>query len=511
MKKISNYLAAAAAVLALVGCNLDKFPYSETAVDEYIKGDAEVNTLVIGAYNGLHDVLYYEWSLTELRSDNARMRTNNSSSSETKLLEQLDQGVQTTAHSWIENYWNACYATIDRANKVIANLDVVTDPVLRNQYEGEAKFLRAHLYFNLVRLYGPVFLVLRKTGADEARHMQRSPVEDVYALIEGDLNHIIDNGLLPASYADDMYGRATLTAAKALLAKVCMTRYAVGSEQYMLAGPLLREVLAAAGDPKSAGELVPYDKIFAIDNEMNAEIIFAVRYMAGKVGLGCPFGTLFGPLNNGNSVIMGSPKHYNYPTDDLIAAFNANTDEGGGFVDRRKAVTLKESYEKVTDQGVVVVDDKTGRWCDKFLSPVTSEYDGENDWPVLRVGDMALLLAEWLNETAGPSEEALGYLNMIRGRAGVATYSLADLATKYAFRMAVRRERRVELACENQRWFDLMRWNTAVNTVNAFFKSELFYGEYDYTVKSIAEWQVLLPIPIAVTNINSEVAQNPGY
>ena len=499
-------MAAVVAVLVSGGCNLDKYPYSETAVDDYVKSAAEVNTLVIGVYNGLHDVLYNEWSVTELRTNNARMRVNNSSDQTTKLLEQLDQGVQITSHAWVEDYWNASYATIDRANKVIANLGVVTDARLHDQYEGEAQFIRAHLYFNLVRLYGPVFLVTRKTGADEARHMQRSPVEEIYALIESDLNEIIDNQKLPLKYEAADLGRATLTAAKALLAKVYMTRYEAGSEKYVKAGSLLREVLAEAGSPSSAADLVPYADIFSIENEMNAEIIFAVRYKAGKLGLGCPFGSLYGPLNNGGAVIMGSPRHYNYPSDNIIAAFNNNG--RGGETDLRKDVCLKESYIHANGN---LIDDKSGRWCDKFLSPITSEYDGENDFPILRVGDMILLLAEWLNETAGPSEEALGYLNMIRGRAGVDAYTLADLGTKYQFRVAVRNERRLELAFENQHWFDLMRWGVAMATVNEFLSTEIFFSEYAYTVNPIAEWQVLLPIPIAVTNINSEVAQNPGY
>ena len=295
-----------------------------------------------------------------------------------------------------------------------------------------------------------------------------------------------------------------MPAAKGLLAKVYMTRYEVGSEQYMKAGDLLRSVLASAGNPQSGADLVPYDRIFATDNEMNKEIIFAVRYLSGNVGLGSPFGTLFGPMNNGNNVIMGSPKHYNYPSDDLLSAFNNNgTAENP---DKRKAVTLKESYYNATT-GLTV----EARWCDKFLSPITTEYDGEKDWPILRVGDVALLLAEWINETTGPTDEAMRYLNMIRERAGVATYTTTDLSSKYLFREAVRKERRLELACENQRWFDLMRWGTAVTTVNNFFASELFYSEYDYTVSPISEWQVLLPIPISVININPEVAQNPGY
>ncbi len=122
-----------------------------------------------------------------------------------------------------------------------------------------------------------------------------------------------------------------------------------------------------------------------------------------------------------------------------------------------------------------------------------------------------LLKAEMDNEMNGPTPGALTLLNAIRQRAGVPDYSAADLNSRYAFREAVRKERRLELAMENQRWFDLLRWGTATATVNAFFQSEAFYGNYDYTINPIAAWQTLLPIPVSVRDINKEVAQNPGY
>ncbi|MEZ3443289.1 MAG: RagB/SusD family nutrient uptake outer membrane protein, partial [Alistipes sp.] len=287
--------------------------------------------------------------------------------------------------------------------------------------------------------------------------------------------------------------------------KVYPPRYAVGEEKYMLAKGLLKEVLAAVGDPQTGADLVPYDKIFARDNEMNKEIIFAVRYLSGNVGLGSPFTTLFGPMNNGNSVVMGSPKHYNFPSDNILAAYNANAE--GDKADLRKAVVLSEGYTNIT----------TGLWKDerymtKFLDPdMASEYDAENDWPVLRVGDIALLYAEIINETEGATDEALKYLNMVRSRAGIREYTSADLTSRYQFRMAVRDERRVELSFENQRWFDLLRWGSAVSVVNDYLASESFYSGYNYTVNPIAEWQTLLPIPISVININPDVAQNVGY
>ncbi len=142
---------------------------------------------------------------------------------------------------------------------------------------------------------------------------------------------------------------------------------------------------------------------------------------------------------------------------------------------------------------------------------MASEYDAENDWPVLRVGDIALLYAEIINETEGATDEALKYLNMVRSRAGIREYTSADLTSRYQFRMAVRDERRVELSFENQRWFDLLRWGSAVSVVNDYLASESFYSGYNYTVNPIAEWQTLLPIPISVININPDVAQNVGY
>lgn len=504
MKRFYNMLALAAATL-LAACNMDQPPYSEISANQYVTDAASVNNLVIGAYNGLHSVLYNEWALTELRSDNARMRVTGSTSQDSKLIEQLDQGTIETSHQWVGEYWDNVYAVIYRANDVLSNLGVVADPTLHAQYQGEAQFLRAMLYFNLVRLYGPVFIVTTKTGADEARQMQRSPVEDVYALIESDLETIVEEELLPVKLPDAQTGRATLVAAKALLAKVYMTHYSVGEGKYMQARTLLKEVLEAVGNPQTGADLVPYDRIFARDNEMNREIIFAVRYLSGNVGLGAPFTTLFGPMNNGNSVVLGSPKHYNYPSDNILAAYNANAD--GDEVDLRKAVVISEGYTNVT----------TGLWKDerymvKFLDrDMSSEYDSEIDWPVIRVGDVALLYAEIINETEGPTDEALRYLNMIRGRAGIGAYTAADLSSRYQFRVAVRNERRLELAFENQRWFDLLRWGTAASTFNEYLASESFYTGYNYTVNPIADWQALLPIPISVININPDVAQNVGY
>lgn len=496
---MKKYIILLSIALLCISCDLNQFPYSEVAEDEYVKDEYSVNNLVMGAYNALQDVMFYEWALTEVRSDNARMRINGSTAAETKLIEQLDQNVVLTAHSWIQNYWDKSYAAIARVNGIFPSLDVVDDAQKKAQFEGEARFLRAHLYFNLVRLWGPVFIVTKKIGSDEARYMHRSSSEEVYELIESDLEAIVEGELLPNALSQNDMGRADMKAAKALLAKVYMTHYKFGEEKYEAAKSLLEDVIEACGNPQTVSALVPYADVFDYNNECNKEIIFAVRYLSGNVGIGCPFSTLFGPLNNGGNVVLGSPKHYNYPSDNLANSY-AETD-------CRKDVVMQEGYyNSTTDQYVI------SRYCNKFMqNDMANEYDAENDWPIIRLGDVLLLYAEVSNELSGPNDAALKYLNMIRERAGVPTYSLSDLNSKYAFREAVRNERRLELAMENQRWFDLQRWGQTVNVINNYYKSEVFYSGYDYIVNPIAQWQTLLPIPVSVINVNKQIAQNPGY
>lgn len=503
MKKTLYNIGIAAAALCFTACDMDQTPFSEVTSNKYVKDANSVNTLVIGAYNALHDAMYYEWAMTELRTDDARSYSNNSTSNTTKLIEQLDQSTITPEHEWVEKCWKGYYAVITRANNVLSYLDKVSDEKLRSQYEGEARFLRAMEYFNLVRLWGPVFIVKTNTPSEVARNMQRSTTEEVYQLIEEDLERIVNEQLLPEEMRSEDLGRADLVAAKALLAKVYATHYGIGDDHYKRAAELCQEVLKSAhiGNPQSAADLVPYEKIFSTSNEMNREIIFAVRYTAGNVGLGAPFGNLFAPLNNGGNVIIGTANGCNCPSDNIIAAYT----EG----DVRLNVNIAQKYYNATTKQWVTTGNC--RYPAKWVSPVTTAFDGEKDWPIIRVGDIALLYAELENELYGPSENALKYLNMIRQRAGVAPYQFSDVADKYSFRQAIRQERRLELAFENQRWFDLMRWGEAVQTVNAYLKSETFYSGYSYNVRSIAAWQTYLPIPMSVLNISPSVAQNAGY
>lgn len=491
---------AAGATIFLVSCNLDYAPLSYIPEDEYFTNTAELNTGVIGCYNALHGLLYDEWAVTELRADNSRMAITSSTSTTNKDIEQLDQGTISTSSTFVNNYWKAAYEAIYRCNVVLSYIDNASDEYLRNQYAAEAMFIRAHVYFNLVRLWGPVFLVETPISSAEAFGMQRSSKENIYDFIEADLEAIVSGNMIAETMASADLGRINMLAVKALLAKVYMTNYEAGSQKYAEAITLLGEVVASRGGVGMA--LVPYSQIFATTNEMNDEILFAVRYRSGSLGLGSPFGNLFAPSSSGSNVIIGDGKAYNYATDEILAAF----EEG----DLRKDVTVAESYyNSVTGEWVITAP---CRYLKKYLSPVTMGYDGESDVPVIRMGDVLLLLAEAINETSGPTAEAFAYLNMVRTRAGLAELSSAELPSRYEFRQAVRDERRVELAFENQRFYDLMRWGIASDRISEHLLSEAFYKGYDsYDVKPIECWQVALPIPSTVMNTNPGIAQNPGY
>jgi hypothetical protein len=144
-------------------------------------------------------------------------------------------------------------------------------------------------------------------------------------------------------------------------------------------------------------------------------------------------------------------------------------------------------------------------YAKKFIYPtVTGVSEGDNDWPVLRYGDIVLLYAEALNEN-GKTNEALTQLNLVRNRANLA--SKAGLSQTDA-RTAIRNERRVELCFEAERWFDLVRWNTYVQVMTAFKANN---KSANGTIGNVAPTLNLFPIPLRELQLNPNLTQNPGY
>ena len=479
----------------LSSCDLNITPDSYIPDSSFYKNEAEMNTAVIGCYGGMQAPLNIEWTLTELRADNTRMNSNSSTNDAFLQQQALDLGTMDASNANIRTYWEATYSNINSCNNVLApeNLAVVANEKKRAQFEGEACFIRAYHYFNLVRLFGPTFIITEELSVADAMKKDRSSVEATYQQIIDDLKTSIDV-LEGVTYDVADLGRVTQPAAQSLLAKVYLT---IG--KYEEAKRLLKSVVDVKGDQLT----VSYSDVFDISKEMNDEIIFAVRYKSGSLGIGSPFANTFAPTKSGANVVTGDGDGRNYPTTEVLGIYP----EG----DLRKEVSVSDHYIDPSKKDPVVISNQSA-YIKKFVSPVSVRYDAENDWPVIRHADVLLMYAEVLNKIDGPAA-GLPYLNEVRRRAGLGAIDISEVPVRSAFREKLEKERRLELAFENQRWFDLVRWGKALETINKqITETESFYGEYAFTVNPMAEWQLLLPIPQSVIDNNpSVITQNPHY
>jgi starch-binding outer membrane protein, SusD/RagB family len=491
----------------------DIYPESNLTTDNFYKTAEEVNTGLVGCYSTQQRPKNIEWQLTELRSDNTKMGIPTSTNTVNRDLSDLDVFIPSTSHPAVYEYWISTYNVIRNANVVLQNLGVKYTPStnaislqpisivisdsLRKQYAGEALFIRANAYFNLVRLYGGVFLVHEPITGEQAKTINRSSKNDIYNFIKTDFTTAISylQNIKFNQIAAGNVGRANRWAAEGMLAKVHLTL-----NDKALAIPLLQDVITNSG----YGLQVSYANIFSTVNEMNNEILFAVRYKAGNLGLGSKFGNDFAPLGSGTAVIAGSGLGWNYPTNEL------DTTMGITSSDPRKAT----SFGIYTASRVLYVK--------KFLTPVITANDGESDWPVIRYADIVLMLAE----AQGFTPASITLINSIRTRAGLAGLP-ATVNTVALFEQALSTERRNEFTFENQRFFDLVRFNSTMTTVTAeqTIKDHIarefirHYALYNPVVPlstlqgNVNANKLLLPIPQREIDTNTQlvIAQNPGY
>ncbi|HEX3168644.1 MAG TPA: RagB/SusD family nutrient uptake outer membrane protein [Chitinophagaceae bacterium] len=506
-----------AGCIALFSCNkvIDVYPQSNLNTATYYSNLEEVKAALTGCYNGMQRSLSNEWQFTELRSDNSKQGSPGSTASGNRDLSDLDMFTPSTSHQGIYTYWAATYNNIRNVNILLQKLGVGYDPATgtisfstieipitetdRKQLAGEAMVIRAYHYFNLVRLFGGVFLIHQPTTPEQAKQINRSTAADIYKLIIADLTTAATsmNSLKFNQIAAPDAGRMNRWAAKGLLAKVDLT---LGKKAEAIT--LLQDVITNSGYALQS----TYANIFSITNEMNSEILFAVRFKSGGFGLGSHFGNTFAPLGSGSAIINGDGDGLNYPTADLDTATNG---------DLRKPTLI----------GVYGTGSAAKWYVKKYLFPVTVVDDGESDWPVLRYADILLMLAE----AQGYNQSSLDLINSVRVRAGLPNYTMSNITSVGQFEQALSNERRIEFAFENQRWFDLVRFNTTMTTVTAVqtmkdhFADEYYthYRLYVAPAPTLNELyanvstpgRLLLPIPQREidTNTQLKIEQNPGY
>ena len=463
--------------------------------DLFYKNETQFLQALSGVYGQLQGITNAAYIFQEFQSDNTTLDFNPLDRGGAAGWEAFEFSTVNQGNGEIANVWNQYYSALYNTNYTLEKLEGSTlDAAVKGPIEGQLKFLRAYFYFHLVQYFGDVVLVTSTLeNANLAFDLVRSPQADVWAQIEKDLKEAAP--LLPATYPVNQMGRATKGAALSLLGKVYLTQ-----KKYADAVTTLKQVTGYSLNPVYGDNFNPARK-------NGPESIFEVQYQGGNdLGEWSSFAYTFAPRLSAGAVTgfaNTTPGGRNIPTNDLIAAYETG--------DLRKDASLKTSY---TLNGAVVPIP----YVTKFTYPHTITGRTDNNWPILRYADVLLMLAEAINEQSGPTTEALGYLNQVRKRAGLKDAAITD---KAAFKTAVLNERRVELAFENHRWFDLKRTMTPTELaafMNAYGAKEkakptvdrggITFNAQDYVY---SDFEYFLPIPAPQILINNKLKQNAGY
>lgn len=486
MKHI-KYILFSALTAILCSCNgfLEENPQNNLSVNDSFKTSDDMLAAVNGVYSAMQESnVYPNWYIfAEIPSDNTR----NQLSGSVTTQNEFDQFYIDTQNSQILAFWNATYKVISRANKVLDRIDGVDmDASLASRCKLECKFIRALMYFNLVRVYGGVPLVLHEISISESYNYTRETSDNVYAQIIDDLQEAAQG--LPSSYDSDEDGKATSGAAKALLGDVYMTLH-----RYTEAESILGEVVnsgryALLENTPGSLNIDGYESIFSPTNHNSSEAVFEIQFQKGGYGEGSNFVNNYAPENSGTNVVaVGSTGGNNIPEMDIYEAY----EEG----DLRRDASMSLGYYDSRKNGEWV----ESRYICKYKDVPYQSGDASNNYPVIRYGDVILMYAEALNQN-GKTAQACNYLNMTRRRGfGYQTTvaSPVDLSTtsKDEFLLMVEQERRVELAFENHRWFDLIRTGRAVEVM----KSKGFH---------LNETNLICPIPQKQIDLNKNLTQN---
>lgn len=444
-------------ILISSGCKKDFLEITpETALSSanFFTKESDFQQAVNGAYAPLRSIVNDRaWLLGEMHSDNTYYFRNILFGATEQAENIADFSIPTangiTTNTHVLNQYRLDYQIIARANQILTTIDKVDfSASSKDNLKGQALFLRAYAYFELVRYFGKVPLHLTPvTGRSDAA-LPLSSTDSIYMQIVKDAD-AASKMLLPKSKQEA--GRATSGAAKTLLANVYIVQ-----KKWADAEKLLTEVVTNDGYALMAD----YNDAFTgtSTNKNNQESVFEVQFLEGAAGYNGTiiYNFLPRPITadelrpiTGTSNPQGlSGEGNNAPTPDIIAAYEPG--------DKRKDASI--AYVTLSSS---LRANKVYPYIKKFAKPHALHNNTGNNWPIYRYAEVLLFLAEALNEQ-GKVAEANRYLNMVRTRAGLQPSTATDL------RDAIFRERRVELAFENKRWFDLVRSGKAVEVITAY-------------------------------------------
>jgi tetratricopeptide (TPR) repeat protein len=494
MKKLFSLIILSVTFFSCSEEFLDRQPEDTLSTDLFYNNPGEIKAGLVACYEPLQTI-YSRNELPqylEIISDDGRVVNSQSN----------DYLFKKNSGDSRYSLWRDHYKVIVNANNIIdiinnyPPLNVAEEELLKG-YRGEASFLRALAYFNLVRLYGNVPKVVeRLIDPTTAIGIGRTSVEEIYnTVIIPDLESAIANCYKKGDA--DLQGeeaRATKGAAMTLLGKVYLT---MGN--HAKAAETLKKLIV----DKEAGSyslLSDFSQIHTSENKFNEESIFEINYNAAAGQPNFLFkwmtnenGYRYGIATGGGPVVMFNFLQEFVADNDWIAQpdwtrYNATLDSG---------ILLGGSPELQP-------------WPKKFTpeKSTLSQFDitgTDNNYMVTRYADALLMYAEalWgINQSA----EAVTYINMVRERVGLKGISPDELDIEQ-----ILHERRLELAFEGHRFFDLVRTGKAIEKISYALMTPIVYDTQIYTTEPIEEFQLLLPIPVGEIEKDASLVQNSGY
>ncbi len=496
-----NYIAFAV-IVGMLACNkLVENPSSAITASQFYKTQSDAVAAVNAVYTVLNsdpagDFPMYGRQLN-LMTDNATDNQNFSPSNTNPDVRAMSTATYVSSNGRILKNWQQHYYGINRANIAIDDLSampaaVFTTSGLQTRLIGEARFIRGLLYFNLVRLFGPVPLILHNPSSVDITSLQvpRASTDSVYAQIIADLTY---GFALPSAYSGADVGRVTSGAAHALLAKVYIYRRDWADASAELLKVLTAGTFSGATGSYGYGLFANYGDAFAKATKNGVEHIFSVQYATslGEANAINDLSQSFTSFNTGTYPI-------DIPSDSSVSGLFASSDT-------RKAVTFYTFvYNAATGASVVFNNPYTpyfNKFVDYSVTPLNNQTVSGVNYPVIRYADVLLSYAEVLNElNGGPSADAYTAINLVRFRAHVPALT-AGLGVG-DFRDSVFLERRKEFIQEGQRWFDLVRQG-----VNVYLAAQHKIAAH----ASAAAQDTLFPIPLTEIQLDPLLTQNSGW
>lgn len=469
--------------LAVISCSdkdLDLYPETSLTEGVFYTNQSQLEQAVNDAYRQLtrlYDAGGINDIYGELASDNVSLIAVSGANS---WPEDINKHIIRSDNGKLEQAWNTAYNAIYIINNALYQLDNApvefSDPALKQRLIAESKTIRALIYYNLTQVWGGVPFPLTVVSPDDSYNYLREDKQIIYAQLVTDL--IDAKSILPASYSGSNVGRVTHYAASAILARVY-----IAQNDTPKAIAALKEIIdsnAFSLDANGDGNINISDFAFLFkqDTKNSKESILEVQYLAGQNQVNSTHQTEYAPwdfafhLPGSNITFRGNG--LNTPSDDLINEFESG--------DQRKALTLSEGFNDLQNGNFIRYPYTLKFFDENFL------YPGQNV-EIIRYADILLLYAELTQDAQ--------YLNQVRSRAGLPLFGEAGYPTAYpTLALAIEHERRVELAFEFHRFFDLVRTGRAIAVLS----------EKGIT---ITQNDLLFPIPQSVIDANTAITQNP--